>query len=195
MNLLPQQPHAPRRSQVRAPLVLCTLLAACALAAPASRAAAVAPEATRLVVLPFEFFDASIDQRPQLLRWQQAWLRGMPRQFEQALQRADPGVRVIDTPRVRSDERALAGDYAHPSTCGPCLLRLGRRADADYVLSASVRKVSDLILYLQARVIDPRRGTVAAQYLLEVKADNADMWRRAAQHLARQVAHRLDGLH
>ena len=194
---LPPNP-APRRHR-RFAMVRAALLALCALlAAPASHAAGDAPPAPaatarqqRIIVLPFEFFDTSIDQRPQLLKWQADWLRSMPGQFEQALRNAAPGVRMLDTPAVRRDERELAGDYAHPSSCGPCLLRLGRSAGADYVLSASVRKVSDLILYLQARLIDPRRGSVVGDYTLEVKADNRTMWRRAAQHLARQVARSL----
>jgi hypothetical protein len=197
MPPLTLQPNsAPRRHRCFAMVRAALLALSALLAAPASHAAGDSPPAAaarqqRMVVLPFEFFDTSIDQRPRLLKWQADWLRSMPAQFEQALRKAAPGVRMLDTPGVRRDERELAGDYAHPSSCGPCLLRLGRSAGADYVLSASVRKVSDLILYLQARLIDPRRAAVVGDYTLEVKADNQTMWRRAAQHLARQVARSL----
>jgi Uncharacterized protein conserved in bacteria (DUF2130). len=47
--------------------------------------------------------------------------------------------------------------------------------------------VSDLIIYLQAQLIDIPRRQVVGQYLLEVKADNGTMWRRAAHRLAQSI--------
>ncbi len=166
------------------------LLGAAALLPQAVAHAAAAP---RVAVLRFDFYDTSIDHRAALLGRQQQWLRRLPRQFGRALQAAAPGVRIAGGPAWLRQERSMASDYEHPNTCGPCVVRAGRAAHADYVLAGAVRKVSDLILYLQARLVDPRTRTVVAQYLLEVKADNGTMWRRAAQHLARQVAHTLRG--
>ena len=178
-------------SMVSRRLASLLLVAAALLPEGAARAAPPSAAAPSVAVLRFDFYDTSIDHRAALLSLQQQWLRRLPRQFGRALQAAAPGVRIAGGPGLLRQQRAMAADYEHPNTCGPCIVRAGRAAHADYVLAGAVRKVSDLILYLQARLVDPRNRTVVAQYLLEVKADNGTMWRRAARHLARQVARTL----
>ena len=178
-------------SMVSRHLARVLLVAAALLPEGGARAAAPSVAAPSVAVLRFDFYDTSIDHRAALLSRQQQWLRRLPRQFDRALQAAAPGVRIAGGPAWLRQQRAMASDYAHPNSCGPCVVRAGLDAHADYVLAGAVRKVSDLIVYLQARLVDPRKRSVVAQYLLEVKADNGTMWRRAARHLARQVARTL----
>lgn len=122
-----------------------------------------------IAVLPFDFFDGSIDQRPVIVQAQERWLRALPRQVTLRLKRS-ARLRVMDRDVTRAAMHKLAGEYAHPTSCGPCLLELGNKVDADYVLTGQIRKVSDLIIYLQAQLIDVHRRQVVGQYLREVKA-------------------------
>ena len=146
-----------------------------------------------IVVLPFDFYDSSIDQRPIILQAQERWLRALPKQVTLGL-KGSARLRVMDRDVTRAAMHKLAVEYAHPTSCGPCLLELGNKVGADYVLAGQIRKVSDLIIYLQAQLIDVHRRQVVGQYLLEVKADNGTMWRRAAYRLAQDVERSVAGL-
>lgn len=153
---------------------LACLVGLCAPAYPASAAAR-----PSIMVLPFDFFDGSADQRPAALDAQTRLLSALPDQVNQALQ--DGGnFRVITSRAVRSALQKLQGEYAYPTLCGECMLKLGAEAGADYVVVGQVRKVSNLIIYLQAEVDGVRTHQVVDQVLLEVKADNPTMLRRAA---------------
>ena len=157
------------------------------LGAPGPQAqAANVPSKPSIMVMPFDFFDASADQRPAIVVAQQRALLALPGEVDRAL-RAGHRWHVIDNSRVRPGLLALAGDYAHPTLCGFCMLKLGEQAGVDDVVVGQLRKVSDLIIYLQADVDDVRTHQVVDHLLLEVKADNANMLRRAARSLARQI--------
>ncbi len=144
------------------------------------------PSKPSIMVIPFDFFDGSADQRPAIMAAQQRALMALPGEVSREL-RAARRWHVIDSNRVRPGLLALAGDYAHPTLCGFCMLKLGEQADVDYVVVGQLRKVSDLIIYLQADIDDVRTHQVVDHLLLEVKADNANMLRRAAHSLARQI--------
>ncbi len=144
------------------------------------------PGKPSIMVMPFDLFDGSADQRPAILAAQQRALLALPGEVNRAL-RAGRRWRVIDNSRVRPGLLALAGDYAHPTLCGLCMLKLGEQAGVDYVVVGQLRKVSDLIIYLQADIDDVRTHQVVDHLLLEVKADNASMLGRAARSLARQI--------
>ena len=152
---------------------------------PQSRAANL-PSKPSIMVMPFDFFDGSADQRPAIMAAQQRALLALPGEVNRAL-RAGRRWRVIDNIKVHPGLLALAGDYAHPTLCGLCMLKLGEQAGVDYVVVGQLRKVSDLIIYLHADIDDVRTRQVVDQLLLEVKADNASMLRRAAHSLAHQI--------
>lgn len=136
--------------------------------------------------MPFDLFDGSADQRPAIIAAQQRALLALPGEVNRAL-RAGRRWRVIDNSRVHPGLQARAGDCAHPTRCGLCMLKLGEQAGVDDVVVGQLRKVSDLIIALQADIDDVRTHQVVDHLLLEVKADNAAMLRRAAHSMARRI--------
>ncbi|MHB1669795.1 MAG: DUF2380 domain-containing protein [Thiomonas sp.] len=158
------------------------------LGAPGPQAqAANLPSKPSITVMPFDLFDGSADQRPAIIAAQQRALLALPGEVNRAL-RAGRRWRVIDNSRVRPGLQALAGDYAPtPRAAWLCMLKLGEQAGVDDVVVGQLRKVSDLIIALQADIDDVRTHQVVDHLLLEVKADNAAMLRRAAHSMARRI--------
>lgn len=179
------------RFQPRLLRLLLALMLLTAIRAPAH--AASEPVKPSIMVMPFDLFDDSADQRPAIVDAQNRWLRELPGQVNQAL-REGGRFRVIDNTVVGAGLHKLAGNYAHPTLCGLCMLKLGEKAGAGYVVVGQLRKVSNLIIYLQAEIDDVRTRQVVDQVQLEVKADNAAMLRLAAHRLARKVEHSIAGI-
>src|SRR5262249_33723441 len=83
-------------------------------------------------------------------------------------------------------------------TCasGPCpsamadpdgLVAAARQAGARLLLYGGVQKMSTLIQYLKAQVVDLEAGALTFDRLLTFRGDNEEAWQRAEQFLAREL--------
>jgi|GEM_PF-3009828 len=198
MPIKTARPRAPARpdgrpapplnpAAVRLPSLVLALTAALALAAaagPRTRAAETNPPG--ILVLPIETFDGSADQRPFVLAAQRNWVQDAQGELRQALA-ASGRVRLVNDAATRAGLAKLAGEYAYPSSCRSCLTALAHAAGARYIATAAVHKVSDLIIYLGGELDDTATGRPLMSDMLEVKADNDVMLKRAGQALARDM--------
>jgi hypothetical protein len=140
-----------------------------------------------LVVIPFDLFDFSLDQRPVTVNALNRWVHDLPLWIKQDLSKSGD-LRIIDEAGLRPDLQKLAGDYAHPTACRSCMIELGEQAHADYVLVGQVHKLSNLITYFQIQVDDVHTGRVA--YHIDSRADGADntaMWHHNAHRIAEEI--------
>jgi hypothetical protein len=63
-----------------------------------------------------------------------------------------------------------------------------RRAGADYVVFGGIHKMSTLVQWAKAVVIDVRTRQTVHDRLLTFRGDSEDAWRRAAAYTARELA-------
>ena len=128
-------------------------------------------------------FDTSADQRPFVIAEQKQWVDAAEQEFTQKLN-ASLRLQVQDSPSAKAALAGVAADYDHPSTCRACLLDAARKTRATYLFIGTVHKVSDLIIYLGGELDEVSTGKPLMSEMLEVKADNATMLRRAAETMA-----------
>jgi hypothetical protein len=138
----------------------------------------------------FDFYDASIDQRPVVMADQKRWLNDATARLRQDIG-AGGHARVLRGAAPRKLLAAIAENYQHPSTCRSCALAAARLLGARYLFIGSIHKISDLICYMRGELDDARTGTVLLVTSTEVKADNKTMWLRAARTLAAAVNQKL----
>ncbi len=128
-------------------------------------------------------FDTSADQRPFVIAAQKQWVDAAEQVFTQKLN-ASLRLQVQNSPSAKAALAGLAADYGHPSACRACLLDAARKTKATYLFIGTVHKVSDLIIYLGGELDEVSTGKPLMSEMLEVKADDATMLRRAAATMA-----------
>jgi hypothetical protein len=137
----------------------------------------------QILVGPFDMFDTSADQRPAVITAQKQWIEAAARTFAETLN-ASKRLQVQDFASAKASLSNIAADYDHPSACRTCLLEAAEKTGATYLFIGSVHKVSDLIIYLGGELDKVSTGKVLMSEMLEVKADDATMLRRAATAMA-----------
>jgi hypothetical protein len=140
----------------------------------------------QILVGPFDMFDTSADQRPAVVAAQGQWVEAAAQTFTQTLN-ASHRLQVQDSASAKAALAGIAADYDHPSSCRTCLLDAAEKTGATYLFIGSVHKVSDLIIYLGGELDEVATGKVLMSEMLEVKADNATMLRRAAAAMAAET--------
>ncbi len=168
-------------------LLAAPLLAMAQAAAPPGRLPGRLPG---MLVEDFDFYDASIDQRPMVIADQDRWLRQADARFRKEVE-AGGHAKILGGSRPRQKLAAIAERYEHPSTCRSCALAAARSLGARYLFIGSIHKISDLICYMRGELDDARGGEVLLVTSTEVKADNQTMWLRAAHSLAAAVNRKL----
>ena len=128
-------------------------------------------------------FDTAADQRPAVIATQKQWVEAAAQAFTEKLQ-ASARLQVQDSAAATAALANIAADYDHPSACRACLLTAARKTGAAYVFIGTVHKVSDLIVYLGGELDEVSTGKPLMSEMLEVKADDATMLRRAAAAMA-----------
>jgi hypothetical protein len=137
----------------------------------------------QILVGPFDMFDTSADQRPAVVAAQKQWVQAAARTFMETLN-VSKRLQVQDSASAKAALAGIAADYDHPSACRTCLLDAAKKTGATYLFIGSVHKVSDLIIYLGGELDEVSTGKVLVSEMLEVKADDATMLRRAAAAMA-----------
>ncbi|CAG4919014.1 unnamed protein product [Acidocella sp. C78] len=164
------------------------VLAACALAliGPGAGGARAAMQRPTVFVAPFDLFDTAADQRPAIVADQHLWLRDAAARIRADLDRAGPA-RAIGTGETLARMKRIDADYDHPSTCASCLVAAARQAGAGFLFVGTLHRVSDLIVYMKAYLLDVRSGQELMARTFEVKSDDQLMLDRAADRMAAAV--------
>lgn len=83
--------------------------------------------------------------------------------------------------------------------CGPVLCSAGRmtpqalfeaakKADARFILYGGVHKMSTLVQWARAQMVDVEKNLLIDDRTLTFRGDDDEAWRRAEQYLARRIA-------
>jgi hypothetical protein len=72
--------------------------------------------------------------------------------------------------------------------CLPCIQDVGQRLGADRVLVVWVNRMSELVMFLSARVVDPTTGDLIVGRSMTFRGDNDRAWNKAADFFLRQLA-------
>jgi hypothetical protein len=72
--------------------------------------------------------------------------------------------------------------------CLPCIQDVGQRLGADRVLVVWVNRMSELVMFLSARVVDPTTGDLIVARSMTFRGDNDRAWNKAADFFLRQLA-------
>jgi uncharacterized protein YjbI with pentapeptide repeats len=94
---------------------------------------------------------------------------------------------VLDPPRVAAALASLKLDAARCQDAA-CLVDLGRALGVDRVVAGRVSKLSNLIWFLYATMVDVPRGQVRYRDEFELKGDIADLLPKGMLALARRIA-------
>ncbi|MFN2431301.1 MAG: DUF2380 domain-containing protein [Gemmatimonadota bacterium] len=125
------------------------------------------------------------------------WLRDQEidptRLLREAIVRTETYAAFDDAPLVESvPEPRVAGALAEAGTFAAachvdCALTVGRTLGADRVITGEVTKLSTLIWFVTARVVDVKSGKVLRQDELEVKGVIQDMMPQVMASLSRRM--------
>ena len=128
-------------------------------------------------------------------------------QFDYADSSGEPGdQRALHATRIAAFQEKLVGDLGSQDRyrpvkleCGqgPCsaatenadaLIEAARKTGADYLVFGGVHKMSTLIEWAKAEVIDLHTGKLVFDQLLTFRGDSDEAWQRAESFLAQELA-------
>jgi hypothetical protein len=133
---------------------------------------------TRVAVVGFRFLDTSGEPRDQEAR-HLARIRALTERVGADLL-AGGRFELVDLPATENGDTPPVDAIA-----------AARRAGAGLVVFGAVQKLSSLVLWARASVIDTASGQPVLERLLTFRGDNDESFARAGSFLARQIA---DGL-
>ncbi len=140
---------------------------------------------TTIAILDFELNDLTLlPQTPEEL----ARTASIRPQLEEALrQREGITLIAIDT---GASTRANAG-FGYLFDHSEAAARLGREHGADWVLVGRLHKPSFLFAYMMANLVDTKSGTLAANYVVEVKGPSEQVTAKGVKRLAEKIGQTL----
>lgn len=118
-------------------------------------------------------------------------LREAHAQLQQSLQERRL-YRVLDLQPAAALLQRLRTEQEHMHRCEDCARQVGRHLGADYVITAWVQKVSELILNFNIEVLEVARERVALSKSVDMRANNDVSWQRAVNFLVRDMAEKRD---
>jgi len=143
------------------------------------------PSRIPVAVLELTLVDASYHPDVELLR---ALLQRSGKTAEDwlAIHLAKGGYDPIDPVRISAALRSMG---VSPSSCADltCAVELGKATGADRVVAAKVRKVSNLIWFLEATMVDVRTAKVRCHEEFELKGNIVELLPRGTLALARRL--------
>ena len=193
--IVPAYTAARARRALLAGLITLLALAGLGVGHRAAAAGRVGAPRMKILVLPFDLFDFSLDRRARTVVPLHRWTGELSSTISADL-RHDTRLNVLAPHEARRALRAVRANYAHPTTCRPCVLAVARQLGADLVVIGQVHKLSNLITYFDIQLDEVRTGHVL--HVIDMRADGADsgtMWRRIAQNIARRVQSAADHAH
>lgn len=158
--------------------ILFSLSAALLVAAPVG--AAIAQEPIQVAVFDFELIDTSLEGEmvgPQSA--ETARLQALGEQLREAFEK-DPRYEVVDMAPVM--ERARAQNL---QACGGCDRHLAEEVSADWAVTGTVQKVSNLILNINLYIRDVESGESVQVMSADIRGNTDESWQRGLSWLVR----------
>lgn len=137
--------------------------------------------ANSLIVLDFELHDLTLNPDLEQETERTATLR--PLLVERLS--GHHGMEVIENPprAVTEAEKGAGYLFDRPTVSGG----LGKEVNADWVVTGRLHKASFLFVYLRAQLIDPETGTIAADFVVEIKGPQKKLTKKGVESLALQI--------
>lgn len=178
---MPVRPAYPGIRIRPAHFTLAAVLSVATLVASFASAAAEAP--AKVLVFDFELVDTS----------QEGPDPDHPGRLDRVTALLSDGLKNGGYEVTRARDSAVAADVpASLRSCNGCELDLGRRADADLVVTGFIHKISTLVMNIRItmRHVDTsgENGGVVAAAIADIRGDNERSWRHGVEWLLR---HRL----
>jgi Protein of unknown function (DUF2380) len=140
---------------------------------------------TAVAILDFELNDLTLlPQTPEEL----ARTASIRPQLEEALGKRD-GIRLVSIDKGAAT-RANAG-FGYLFDHHEAAARLGQEHGADWILVGRLHKPSFLFAYIMAHLVDARGGTLAANYVVEVKGPPEQVTAKGVERLAEKIEQTL----
>jgi len=112
-------------------------------------------------------------------------------------QRAEHEVRLAVFMNALEDDLAASGKFrvivpaCRPDPCsrssGSELLKAAHAAGADFLLVGGIHKMSTLVQWAKAEVIDLRSGQIVLDKLFTFRGDTDQAWRRAEEFISNEL--------
>lgn len=165
---------------MKRPLVL--LRAAAVVVTVLSASLAAAAEPVGVVIFDFELIDTSLEGE----------MRGRDPAETERLDRltgalreafaAQDGYRIIDVTPARAELDALPA----LDSCNRCATSVASKLGADVAVTAFVRKISTLVLYLGVTVYDVETGAVRKRETVSIRGNTDESWLHGLRFLVRE---------
>ncbi len=144
-----------------------------------------------IAVLDFELIDDTQDKNPETLAAQQKRLALVSEQLRKELNQAGL-YRVLDNaPAADFIARLRAGQELH--SCNGCELDIGSNLGADFVLTAWVQKVSNLILNLNIEIKNVATGQKVLNKSVDIRGNTDQSWSRGITYMVRDMVEKKQG--
>ena len=144
-----------------------------------------------LAVLDFELIDDTLDNNPETLTAQQKRLTLISEQLRKEF--TDAGLyRVLDNaPAADYITELKAGQELH--SCNSCELDIGKKLGADFVLTAWVQKVSNLILNINIEIKRVASGQTILNKSVDIRGNTDQSWSRGISYMVRDMVEKKQG--
>lgn len=142
-------------------------------------AGATAQAGPKAAIFPFELIDASLEGQYSGPRADEAERLKLATQELRRLVKRDTGYEVVDLRPLAPEIERSAPLYK----CKECVFKLARRAGARVVITATVLKVSNLLLTFHIFVSDAVSGNLTKLWHVEVRGNTEESWRRGVRRL------------
>lgn len=144
-----------------------------------------------LAALDFELIDDTQDKNPETLAAQQKRLVLVSTQLRKELD-ATGLYRVLDNaPAADLIAQLKAGQDLH--ACNGCELDVAKKLGADFVLTAWVQKVSNLILNLNIEIKNVAGGQKVLNKSVDIRGNTDQSWSRGISYLVRDMVEKKQG--
>ncbi|HVS26763.1 MAG TPA: DUF3280 domain-containing protein [Burkholderiales bacterium] len=144
-----------------------------------------------LAVLDFELIDDTLDKNPETLAAQQKRLALVSEQLRKEFNQAGL-YRVLDnTPAADFVAQLKASQELH--SCNGCELDIGKKLGADFVLTAWVQKVSNLILNLNIEIKNVATGQKVLNKSVDIRGNTDQSWSRGISYMVRDMVEKKQG--
>jgi hypothetical protein len=146
---------------------------------------ALAQGSASLAALDFELIDDTLDKNPETLAAQQRRLVLVSAQLRKELDAAGLYRVLENAPAADLIAQFRASQDLH--ACNGCELDIAKKLGADFVLTAWVQKVSNLILNLNIEIKNVASGQKVLNKSVDIRGNNDQSWSRGISYLVRDM--------
>ena len=155
------------------------LICACCACVAIALSAAAAQAATKAAIFPVELIDVSLEGEFSGPRTDEADRLALATVELRRLAAGEPGYEVLDLSRIKSELDSAAPLYK----CNGCEIGLARKLGADVAVTATVRKISNLVLVFHIQVRNVASGNLTKVYRVELRGNTDESWLRGVRWL------------